>query len=142
MTEAGKVDIQAWRSLDVQYVYTVFLGQARGIGPTKDLDLQAPLHVMTPPSFVRSLRLRSTASICRRYLTTATATATATTPTAAQPLRILFAGTDHFSATSLKALYLEQKSNRELIRSIDVLCRKDAMTGRNLKTLREGSPFI
>lgn len=39
------------------------------------------------------------------------------------PLRILFCGSDHFSATSLKALYQEHKRDPHLIESIDVVTR-------------------
>lgn len=54
------------------------------------------------------------------------------------PLRILFCGSDHFSATSLKALYGEYAAQTGLIESIDVLCRADKRTGRGMKTLKEG----
>ena len=54
------------------------------------------------------------------------------------PLRILFCGSDHFSATSLKALYQEHQHNQASVASIDVVCRKDKRVGRGLKTIREG----
>lgn len=55
-----------------------------------------------------------------------------------EPLRILFCGSDHFSATSLKALYAEYSTRRGAIESIDVLCRQDQRSGRGLRTLKEG----
>ncbi|RPA91253.1 Formyltransferase [Choiromyces venosus 120613-1] len=54
-----------------------------------------------------------------------------------EPLRILFCGSDHFSATSLKALHNEHLSNGDLIRSIDVLTLEDKRSGRGMKTIRE-----
>lgn len=63
------------------------------------------------------------------------------TSTTNTPLRILFCGSDHFSATSLKALYGEYIVHRNVIESIDVLCKTDKRTGRGLRTLREGVPL-
>ena len=55
------------------------------------------------------------------------------------PLHILFCGSDHFSATSLKALYQEHRHDpRTSVASIDVVCRRDKRVGRGLKTIREG----
>jgi hypothetical protein len=54
------------------------------------------------------------------------------------PLRILFAGSDEFSAVSLRALHKEQQENPELIASLDVLCREDGKTGRKRNILKEG----
>jgi methionyl-tRNA formyltransferase len=56
----------------------------------------------------------------------------------APPLRILFAGSDNFSAESLKALHREAVDNPTLISSIDVLCREDGRTGRKRDVLKEG----
>ncbi|KAI5785648.1 formyl transferase, partial [Pyronema domesticum] len=53
------------------------------------------------------------------------------------PLRILFAGSDEFSAVSLRALHKEQQENPELIASLDVLCREDGKTGRKRNILKE-----
>ncbi|KAL7274413.1 Methionyl-tRNA formyltransferase [Rhizina undulata] len=53
------------------------------------------------------------------------------------PLRILYCGSDHFSATSLKALHNEYISNPSLIASIDVVCPEDKREGRGMNTLRE-----
>ncbi|KAF8459115.1 formyl transferase, partial [Terfezia claveryi] len=53
------------------------------------------------------------------------------------PLRILFCGSDHFSATSLKALYKEHKRDPHLIESIDVVTRVDKRVGRGLRTIKE-----
>lgn len=63
------------------------------------------------------------------------------TSTTNTPLRILFCGSDHFSATSLKALYGEHTVGRDVIESIDVLCKTDKRAGRGLRTLREGVPL-
>lgn len=54
------------------------------------------------------------------------------------PLRILFCGSDHFSATSLKALFEEYAARTGIIESIDVLCKEDKRAGRGLRTLKEG----
>lgn len=57
-----------------------------------------------------------------------------------KPLRILFCGSDTFSARSLTALCDESKSADSNILSIDVVTWKDKYGGRNNATLR--SPFI
>jgi methionyl-tRNA formyltransferase len=56
----------------------------------------------------------------------------------AEPLRILFCGSDSFSCHSLKALHDEHKRNANLIRSIDVVVRPSKRTGRGNKVLSEG----
>lgn len=56
------------------------------------------------------------------------------------PLRILFCGTDEFSAESLKALHEESKAPDNHILSIDVVTKKDKYTGRGNKKLF--TPFI
>ncbi|KAL2351432.1 formyl transferase [Cryomyces antarcticus] len=56
---------------------------------------------------------------------------------AAEPLRILFCGSDHFSVASLRAIHHEHIRDPELIASIDVACRPGKRTGRGLKTVRE-----
>lgn len=53
------------------------------------------------------------------------------------PLRILFCGSDEFSAASLRALNAEHTGNPSLIQSIDVLVRPPKPTGRGYKVLRE-----
>lgn len=55
------------------------------------------------------------------------------------PLRILFAGSNDFSAVSLNALYREHVNRPSLIASIDVLCREDGRTGRKRDILKEGT---
>lgn len=55
-------------------------------------------------------------------------------------LRILFCGSDEFSAFSLKALATYAKLPESNIGSIDVVTRKDKRAGRGLKSIR--SPFI
>lgn len=56
------------------------------------------------------------------------------------PLRILFCGSDSFSAVSLDALYAEYKSPDSHILSIDVLTWKDKYAGRDNSHLQ--TPFI
>jgi methionyl-tRNA formyltransferase len=55
-----------------------------------------------------------------------------------KPLRILFCGSDEFSCESLRAVAEEKKRNPGLIASIDVLCRPGKLSGRGMKTIREG----
>lgn len=55
-----------------------------------------------------------------------------------EPLRILFCGSDTFSIASLRKLCDEKRKTSELIESIDVVCKVPKLTGRGLKTLREG----
>ncbi|KAB5535105.1 methionyl-tRNA formyltransferase-like protein [Coniochaeta sp. 2T2.1] len=52
------------------------------------------------------------------------------------PLRILFCGSDEFSAASLSALTKEHRHNPSLISSIDVAIRPPKPTGRGYKVLR------
>jgi methionyl-tRNA formyltransferase len=63
----------------------------------------------------------------RRYLTT----------NPSSPLRILFCGSDEFSAASLSALHAEHTRNPSLIESIDVVVRPPKPTGRGYKTIRQ-----
>ena len=53
------------------------------------------------------------------------------------PLRILFCGSDDFSVDSLKALHNEHKSQPDIIKSIDVVCKPAKRVGRGLKKVRE-----
>lgn len=55
-------------------------------------------------------------------------------------LRILFCGSDEFSAFSLKSLSEYAKSPESNVGSIEVVTRKDKRAGRGLKIIR--SPFI
>jgi methionyl-tRNA formyltransferase len=57
----------------------------------------------------------------------------------ADPLRILFCGSDEFSIVSLRALHDAQHSIPDLIEDIRVAHRPAKPTGRGLKTLREGN---
>jgi len=57
------------------------------------------------------------------------------------PLRILFCGSDEFSAASLKRLHAEHLKNKGLISSINVVCRTGKPAGRGLKKIREGMLF-
>jgi hypothetical protein len=58
---------------------------------------------------------------------------------ASKPLRILFCGSDHFSCASLRAVHQEQARDPELIESVDVLLRPGKLSGRGLKSIREGN---
>ncbi len=55
-----------------------------------------------------------------------------------EPLRILFCGSDDFSIASLRKLYQEHQSDKDLIASIDVVCRPGKPVGRGRKIIREG----
>ncbi|MCJ1283872.1 Methionyl-tRNA formyltransferase [Xylographa opegraphella] len=55
----------------------------------------------------------------------------------ADPLRILFCGSDEFSIASLEALHREKTVNPELIQSLDVACKVGKKQGRGLKNVRE-----
>ena len=57
----------------------------------------------------------------------------------ADPLRILFCGSDEFSIASLRALHDAQHSTPDLIEDVHVAHRPAKPTGRGLKTLREGN---
>jgi len=54
-----------------------------------------------------------------------------------EPLRILFCGSDDFSAASLNRLHAEQVKDKDFIASIDVVCKAGKPFGRG-KTIREG----
>ena len=56
-----------------------------------------------------------------------------------EPLRILFCGSDYFSIASLRKLYEEHQQDKELIASIDVVCRPAKPVGRGRKVVREGA---
>lgn len=56
-----------------------------------------------------------------------------------EPLRILFCGSDEFSIASLLALYEAYQKEKNLIQSIDVVCRPAKRVGRGLKNIRHGS---
>ena len=59
-----------------------------------------------------------------------------------EPLRILFCGSDEFSIASVLKLHDEHQKSKDIISSIDVVCRPGKPTGRGLKTIREGNfPF-
>lgn len=105
-----------------------------------------PLAVRNSCTSITTLSRRCTTS---RYATAPATTATTSThkrlfsqewrhQQAYPPLRILFCGSDHFSATSLNALHREHLRNPSLIESIDVVCRKWKRFGRGLKTIKEG----
>ena len=56
-----------------------------------------------------------------------------------EPLRILFCGSDDFSIASLRLLYKEHQQDKDLIASIDVVCRPGKLVGRGRKIIREGA---
>lgn len=57
---------------------------------------------------------------------------------ASEPLRILFCGSDDFSAASLRALHALQQSDPSLVESIDVLVRPGKPVGRGRKHIHVG----
>lgn len=62
-----------------------------------------------------------------------------TTQNTFEPLRILFCGSDDFSIASLQALYREHQEDKDLVASLDVVCRPAKPVGRGLKEVRPGS---
>ena len=54
------------------------------------------------------------------------------------PLRILFCGSDYFSIESLRRLFDYHQRNKDLISSINVVCRAGKPVGRGLKQIRHG----
>lgn len=89
-----------------------------------------PCTPMSLLSSIRSFSLKRPYIFqCRRYLH----------EKQCDPLRILFCGSDNFSAASLEALDDDRRSNASsIIKSIDVVCRPGKRTGRGLKTIRNG----
>ncbi|KAH7026040.1 formyl transferase [Microdochium trichocladiopsis] len=59
------------------------------------------------------------------------------TPKQSDPLRILFCGSDEFSAESLKLLHVRMVTNPDQIRSIDVVVRPPKRIGRGLTKLTQ-----
>ncbi len=55
----------------------------------------------------------------------------------AEPLRILFCGSDSFSIVSLQKLHDHHQKHKDLIASIDVVCRPGKPIGRGLKHIRK-----
>ena len=92
-----------------------------------------------------SLRLKgvfaANVAVCslRNYHGSHIASSTAR-PQSTERLRILFCGSEEFSAFSLKALSEYARSTESNIASIDVVTRKDKRVGRGLKLVR--APFI
>lgn len=54
---------------------------------------------------------------------------------ASEPLRILYCGSDDFSAVSLRALHELHRKKPTVVQSIDVVCKKAKRVGRGLKRL-------
>lgn len=89
-------------------------------------------------TYVKAVSYRSVhpaRNLCRAYITP-----TSSRRQTDERLRILFCGSDEFSAFSLKALAEYAQSPDNDIESIDVVTRKDKRGGRGLKSVR--SPFI
>lgn len=82
---------------------------------------------LRPP--VRSFRVPGPGAVACRFNSTKTS----------DPLRILFCGSDEFSIASLRAVHKRHKKNPNAIASIDVVHRPGKLTGRGLKTVREGT---
>lgn len=59
-----------------------------------------------------------------------------------EPLRILFCGSDAFSIASLRKLHERYQANKDLIASIDVVCRPGKAVGRGLKSIRHGNLHV
>lgn len=56
-----------------------------------------------------------------------------------EPLRILFCGSDAFSIASLRKLHERYQTHKDLIASIDVVCKPGKAVGRGLKSIRNGN---
>ena len=59
-----------------------------------------------------------------------------------EPLRILFCGSDPYSIACLEALNQELVSRPDLIKSIDVACRRGKPVGRGYKEIRHREKFL
>ena len=59
-------------------------------------------------------------------------------PKVVEPLRVLFCGSDHFSVASLQSLHNLHQNQKDLIASIDVVCRPGKPVGRGRKKIRNG----
>lgn len=70
------------------------------------------------------------ASICKRFQSQQSA------PSAAEPLQILYCGSDDFSCANLRALHDEHVKSPGLIESIDVVVRPGKRVGRGNKKTR------
>ncbi|KAF2025453.1 methionyl-tRNA formyltransferase [Setomelanomma holmii] len=84
------------------------------------------------PASVRSLSFSAPRGTLRAYSADATMRCSS-----ANPLRILFCGSDNFSVASLRALDNAKREVSGLIHSVDVVHRPAKHTGRGLKTLKE-----
>ncbi len=91
-----------------------------------------PLWSYRPPRLVISV-LASRDRVLQRYWHSSGKTA--------DPLRILFCGSDEFSAASLRRLNETHKRDPTLIESIDVVCKEGRPSGRGLKNIRDGIPL-
>ncbi|KAK7903189.1 Methionyl-tRNA formyltransferase [Exophiala xenobiotica] len=77
-----------------------------------------------------------TRSFAPRWTPSTTIRLASTRESRGDPLRILFCGSDSFSATSLTALHKYSKSPQTDVASIDVVTRTDKRSGRSLKVIR------
>jgi len=78
------------------------------------------------------------ASTCLRRACYSSTSTVRDGPVKREPLRILFCGSDEFSAASLKPLVDIHRLDNLLIESIDVLCRPDKRVGAGLKRINQG----
>ncbi|KAI9829346.1 MAG: Methionyl-tRNA formyltransferase [Phylliscum demangeonii] len=92
------------------------------------------MHLGAPPLSVTALRCIS--SLCARPFRQCT-NRRYNSNAACDPLRVLFCGSDEFSAASLRALHEEHGRHPDLIASIDVVCRPAKRMGRGMKSIRE-----
>jgi len=102
----------------------------RSIG-ARDARL-APMLRMSQRLPLKVKLLACTQCLLRHYSTGSSAQA-------AKPPRILFFGSDSFSVTSLEKLVETQRQDPELFKSIDIVTREPAPSGRGLQ-IREGIP--
>jgi hypothetical protein len=98
-----------------------------------------PNMLWTLPGPVRALLV---ANIRSRPSLTACCYSTAAPAKRADPLRILFCGSDEFSIASLLALDHARRDLPGLIDAIHVAHRPAKPTGRGLKVLREGNSML
>lgn len=87
---------------------------------------------------VRSLLVSSLRTHTRRCSSSTSTSTSSTTAKHADPLRILFCGSDDFSIESLRALDHARQNSPGLIDHIHVAHRPAKQTGRGLKVSRQG----
>ncbi|KAF2665414.1 Formyltransferase [Microthyrium microscopicum] len=90
------------------------------------------LLLALPPRFL--LRHATTCIASRKLYSSSTSQ---TFNRKADPLRILFCGSDTFSIVALRPLVRLLETDPSIVESIDVLCRPPKRTGQGLKVLKE-----